>query len=611
MSAPVTSLTPEHSASATLARSAARRIGRARRSEKVVSTYRTTRSGRISRAPALDDLVALLSPTSTVPKNIDQARNDINSKEWMEAIYKELDGLRLKEVADIVPRPTTKQILRVRYLFRIKTMENNRQKAKVRLIANSDGRQQADPTRLDFAPVGRTGSLQVLLAIAVANDWPVHHLDFLQAFLNALLREGEDVYTEIPPGYIDLLLEKGVISADQALLFKNGHYVWLLRKALYGIRQAPLRWHETLRGILSNLGFTSSKSDPCVFIKHVEEKPVAFAVVVVDDIFLTSEPGKDSEIITALKALEYAIDDRGEIESSLGFDFTRDYDAGCLHIHQCNYLTRILESFSEYFDPLSAPVFTPMEPNVKLVSFLPDDEDPPINVPYRRILGCLMYLLKTRLDIVFAVHKLSQFSTHFRTSHFRALQRVLVYLHQHQRFGIRFSKCSSTTHPQGLDFKSPLTLVGYTDADYAGDIDTRRSTTGYVFFLSGAPISVRSKIQPRVTMSSAEAELYSATESTAEAIWLRNLLHELGQPLHKATPIGEDNKAAIDVSKKAVYHGRMKHAVTRNCWLRERVIEELITLVQIPSSSNVADFFTKALPKSLFLHFRSILLHEV
>ena len=155
-------------------------------------------------------------------------------------------------------------------------------------------------------------------------------------------------------------------------------------------------------------------------------------------------------------------------------------------------------------------------------------------------------------------------------------------------------------------------LCGYSDADWAGDVDTRRSTSGYVFQIGSSTISWSSKKQATVAKSSTEAEYVALSSATQEAVWLRSLMGDLGRQLDAPTIIYGDNQGAIELAKNAKYHNRTKHIDICHHFVCERVISNEIQVIYCPTGDMIADIMTKGLAKLSFEKLRDLLgVHDI
>ena len=182
-----------------------------------------------------------------------------------------------------------------------------------------------------------------------------------------------------------------------------------------------------------------------------------------------------------------------------------------------------------------------------------------------------------------------------REPHLAALKWTLRYLRGTLDFGLLLRRSASTD------------LVVYSDTDWAGCPDTRRSTSGYAVFLGDNLISWSSKRQPVVSRSSAEAEYRTVANGVAEASWLRQLLLELHQPLRRSTLVYCDNVSAMYLSTNSFQHQRTKHVEIDLHFVRERVAVGDVRVLHVPTTSQFADIFTKGFPSSVFVDFRSSL----
>ena len=209
-----------------------------------------------------------------------------------------------------------------------------------------------------------------------------------------------------------------------------------------------------------------------------------------------------------------------------------------------------------------------------------------------------MYLaVATRPDIAHAVGVLARFNANPGMEHWKALKHLCRYLQ-----GTKDVKLCYQPDPS-----SPERFTAYADADYAGELDSRRSTSGMVVKMGSGAISWASKLQPVVSLSTTEAEYISATATGQEVLWLRNLFSEMGYAIEGPSTLFLDNQSAISVSRNPEHHGRMKHLDLRHYWLRDTVKAGLIDVKYIPTKLMPADIMTKALPKTSVVEMREML----
>ncbi|KAG6401917.1 hypothetical protein SASPL_138785 [Salvia splendens] len=213
----------------------------------------------------------------------------------------------------------------------------------------------------------------------------------------------------------------------------------------------------------------------------------------------------------------------------------------------------------------------------------------------KSLVGSMRYLTCSRPDILYATGLVSRYMENPTTSHFKAAKRILRYLRGTIDYGLVYSHTN--------DYK----LVGYSNSDWAGDNDDRKSTSGYVFYMGDTAFTWMSKKQPIVTLSTCEAEYVAATFSVCHAVWLRSLLAKLGWSQNEPTTICVDNKSAIALSKNVVFHNRSKHIDTRFHYIRECVANQEIQVEYVKSQDQIADIFTKPLKFEDFIKIRTLL----
>jgi hypothetical protein len=284
--------------------------------------------------------------------------------------------------------------------------------------------------------------------------------------------------------------------------------------------------------------------------------------------------------------------DLGPVNYYLGMTVTRDRPNRTLRLGQHAYLTKVLRDFGME-DCNSAA--TPMDANgSNLVSAPKDYIAPAFEVKeYQKLIGSLMYaMLGSRPDIAFAVSMVSRFAANPTPEHMKAAKRILRYLRG--------------TLDYQLTYRGDLTaLTGYSDADWAGDKDTRRSTGGFVFNVGSGIVSWSSKRQATVALSSCESELMAETQAAKEAVWLCRFLSQVLQQDQVAVVIHCDNQGAIALAKNDQFHARTKHIDIREKWIREAVAAKQVTLEYISTDLQLADGLTKPLSRDKFEFFRA------
>ena len=339
--------------------------------------------------------------------------------------------------------------------------------------------------------------------------------------------------------------------------------------------------------------YTRSSFDHCVYFRKLQDGYFIYLLLYVDDMLIASRnQGEICKLKTQLSK-EFEMKYLGEAKKILGMEIARDRQTGTLCLTQKQYLKKVLQrSMSEKTKLVS----TPLAPHFKLSASqclkTEEEQEYMSKVPYSNAVGSLMYVMVcTRPDISHAVGTVSKYMHNPGKEHWQAVKWILRYIQKTLDVGLIFKK----------DDMVGQHVVGYCNSDYAGDLDKRISTTGYVFTLAKAPVSWKSTLQSTVVLSTTEAEYMAITEAVKEAIWLQGLLDDLGVG-QKQVIVFCDSQSTIHLAKNQVYHARTKHIDVRYYFVQE-IIEEGGVLVQkIKTDDNPADMLTKVVTTIKFNH---------
>ncbi|KAM1004535.1 hypothetical protein ACFX2C_004724 [Malus domestica] len=490
-------------------------------------------------------------------------KSALSSSVWCAAMKEELSALHSQGTWSLVPLPSNKNLVGCKWVFKIKRdADGNISRYKARLVAKGFNQEEGLDYGETFSPVVKPTTVRLVLALAAQFGWSLRQLDVKNAFLHGILQE--EVYMSQPPGFVD--------SQQSSLVCR-------LHKSLYGLKQAPRAWNERFTNFLPSLGFLTTFSDSSLFVKHVGNS-VVILLLYVDDIIITgSATAAITDVIQAL-AQEFDIKDLGLLHYFLGIQIT--YHSTGLFLSQAKYITDLLHKTDM---SLSKPCHTPCLPYTRLLK----DDGTPFHNPalYRSVVGALQYLTFTRPDIAFSVHQVCQFMHCPMESHFLAVKRILRYLKGTMDYGVHFSR-------------GDLCLHAFSDADWAGDPNDRRSTTGLVVYLGSSPISWSSNKQNTVSKSSTEAEYRALSSTTAEIDWIKQLLQFLRIDVSCPVTLFCDNLSAIALAYNPVMHQRTKHIEVDIHFVRERVAKKLLQLQFVSSNEQFADILTKGLSTPLF-----------
>lgn len=521
------------------------------------------------RTRTLEDIYETCNFAAMEPTSFDEASKH---QVWIQAMEEEIKMIEKNKTWEMVDRPPNKEVIGVKWVYKTKlNPEGSVQKHKARLVAKGYSQLPGIDYTETFAPVARLDTIRALIALAAQKKWSVYQLDVKSAFLNGYLEE--EIYVEQPQGFV----KKG--KEDKVLR---------LRKALYGLKQAPRAWYSRIDNYFTSQGFRRSLSEPTLYIKTQGTTDTLIVSLYVDDLIYT---GNNEKMVKQFKEdmmKTFEMSDLGTMHYFLGIEVNQNEEG--IFVSQKKYTENILMKFRMHD---CKPVATPVVTNEKLQK---EDGSPKADASlYRSLIGSLLYLSATRPDIMYATSLLSRFMQSPSKVHYGAAKRILRYLQGTKDYGIWYKPITSSN------------LTGYTDSDWAGSLDDMKSTSGYTFSLGSGIFSWASKKQDSVAQSSAEAEYIAAAATASQAIWLRRILTDMGEEQTKPTTIYCDNKSAIAMAKNPVHHSRTKHIAIKYHFLREAEANKEIQVDYCPTEEQLADIFTKALPRPKFEELRKML----
>nr|AAF65309.1 reverse transcriptase [Picea glauca] len=476
-----------------------------------------------------------LSITDDDPITVREAVNSEDSKLWKKPMVEEMDSLDKNESWDIVELLARRKSVGRKWLFKKKfNVEGKVEKYKARLVEKGYSQVEGIEFGEIFSPVAKLTSIRFLLSIVVAFDLEVEQMDVKTTFLHGDLEE--EIYMKQPEGF--------VVKGNKELVCK-------INKSLCGVKQSPRMWYQKFDTYILRLGFVISRADHCVYSKQVGNHFI-YVVLYVDDMLLV---GNNMDVIKEVKSQlssKFDMKDLGAANFILGMDIKRDRANRKLWLNQRKYVETILQRFNIHG---SKPVKVPIPIGVNLSADqcpkIQEEEEDMSHVPYASAVGSLMYaMVCTRPDIAHAVGFLSRYMSKLGKEHWTTVKRVFRYLHGTTSYGLCYQGRS------GLD--RVVDIHGFVDADWVGDLDHIRSTSGYVFNLFGGAISWMSKIQALVALSTTEAEYMVATHASQGSIWLQRLCSGIGL-VQQVVRLDCEIQSAIFMAKNPAYDSKTNH----------------------------------------------------
>jgi hypothetical protein len=369
---------------------------------------------------------------------------------------------------------------------------------------------------------------------------------------------------------------------------------WVAKRVVYGFREAPRAFHNTIKPLFTNYGLTQVPGDQCLWLGKDGEEDVYMAVQV-DDLLVNSKENWYKKLIQYLQEKGFEIKDMGLASRFMGIEVKQLPKEKMIILSQEHYAKEIvagcrLPECREKSTPLSIPMNLTTEQQESCT-----EEE---HAEYRRIIGAVMYLqIMTRPDLAQACSFLSQFLEAPLKWHYVEMKRMIRYIRGTADRCLVYG--GPYVPPKGL---SQDEMFGYVDSSW----ESRRSTSGFILFRNGGPIAWCSRKQKSTALSTAEAEIMAASEATKSILAIRLILRDMGKEIKGPTVLFEDNQAAIYFAQNEGTPARMKHIDLREYFVRDHVLAGNVTLAKIASADNCADMFTKVMPKDGYCKHRDL-----
>ncbi|OWZ06851.1 Integrase, catalytic core protein [Phytophthora megakarya] len=503
------------------------------------------------------------------PKTLGEAKRSQYWQQWKEAMDQELADLQANGTWELVETPKNANLVTSKWVYKIKfSSKGELERFKARLVARGFTQKFGVDFDATFSPVLKLSSLRFIVMLA--------------AIWKANLLQGD-----VPNAYLKSDLDKPIILRPPVgTPGVDDRHSWLLRKGLYGLKQSGKLWNDLIDSFLKAEGFSRSKMDPCIYFMHCDGNLCVLGLYV-DDVLVVSQDENLSEHVMSRLSERFNIKNLGEAQKCLGVWIKRN-PSGII-LHQQQTIEELLEKFGM---GQCRPATTPMEENHQ---FFEDDVEPFTDTNMvREAIGSLLWISNcTRPDITTAVNCLSRFVAHPTVIHWRGIKRVLRYL--------------KGTVSHGLSYKfgngpgTPLHVTEYSDANWAGDSKSAKSTSGAVLQVNSMTISWASRKQTTVALSTMEAEYVAACAAVQDCIGIRQLLGELHLlPKNSSILLRVDNQSAIKSMENAVSSQRTRHLNIKYHFVRDAITNKDVKVEYCPSQQQLADLLTKATDKIVF-----------
>lgn len=415
-------------------------------------------------------------------------REAIQSEEaanWKKAMNEEYKSLTQNHAWELMEAPKNSTIIDCKWTYKLKRDANgNIQRYKARLVARGFRQQAGIDYQETHSPVVRFDSIRAVLP--VASYMKIRQFDVKTAFLYGDIEE--TIYMQQPEGYED----------------KTGR-ICRLRRSLYELKQSSRCWNKCFTEFLQRFNLKATQADSCIFISQNQKQKLILAIYIDDGLIVAQDQISINKLLSELEA-KFEITHHNT-NMFLGIHIERETD-GSIFLHQEAYAKRVLQRFK--MEEANWPFL-----RIHIKNYAPHKQEMKVTSRQHLIVrqSEALCICRWRPDITFAVHQASRHLEKPLTIHWKAVKRILKYLKGTINHGLKF-KCGQKRE-----------LLAYSDADYAGDLETRRSTTGCVLKLASGTISWNSQKQRVVALSTTDAEYMAACQTAKEIAWVKTLIN--------------------------------------------------------------------------------------
>ena len=516
----------------------------------------------------------------TNPTKFHEAWNNpdpFQRSKWRAAIVKEFTKMENLKVWRKIKRseiPPGRRCVKHKWVFEIKRDGTFR----ARLVACGYSQIPGVDFQEVYSPVINDVTVRILLVMKLVWKLQWTLVDVETAFLHGVLKDEEAVFMDCPAGMVH--------QQDECLK---------LEKTIYGLVQSARAYYNKFREVMSKIGFQRSEVDPCLFYKQGEHGVVYVGIWVDDCLFVGHQKAIDDAIGHLKKSFNLKIDPN--VKDYLSCEFILDKHGKKAWIGQPHLIKKIEKTFE---GKLPDKTFkTPGTPHFPLQKGTEEDGDallsPEEQTLYRSGTGMLMYLNKyTRPDISNAVRELTKGMQKANKAAFKEMLRVIKFVLQTKGYGLKVD-------PFMLEKITDQWIVElYTDSDWAGDKETRRSISGFVVFFQGCLICWKSRQQKSVSLSSSESEHYALSEAAKEIKFIAQLLLSMNIPIKLPIICRVDNVGAIFMAENINTTPRSKHIDIRMKFVAEYVEDGFLRIVFVKSEENLSDGYTKNVNEEVY-----------